>query len=91
MGLSDVQIDDTRSPAPDAALWSDAELAAMALVDSLVPGLQVDDALFERARRHFDDAVLIEITQLVGLYAGVAMLVALARPALDAYERPREG
>ncbi len=38
------------------------------------------DELFARLREHFDEPTLIEMTQLVGLYAGVAMLVALARP-----------
>ena len=89
MGLSDAQIDDTRSPVPDASLWAPHELAAMALVDALVPGLDVSDALFARVRDHFDEPTLIEMTQLVGLYAGVAMLVALARPDADGYVRPR--
>ena len=89
MGLSDPQIDDTRSPVPDAALWSPSEVAAMALVDALVPGLEVGDALFDRLREHFDEPTLIEMTQIVGLYAGVAMLVALARPDADHYPRPR--
>jgi alkylhydroperoxidase family enzyme len=89
MGLSDAQIDDTRQPQPNAALWTDAELAAMALADALVARLDVDDALFERVRAHFDDPTLIEMTHLVGLYTGVAMMVALARPALDDYPRPR--
>lgn len=89
MGLSDAQIDDTRAAAPDPALWSEAEQAALALADALVRRLAVDDALWERLGAHFDAATLIEMTQLVGLYTGVAMLVALARPELDAYARPR--
>jgi 4-carboxymuconolactone decarboxylase len=88
MGLSDAQIDDTRSAVPDASLWAPQELAAIALVDALVPGLDVDDALFSRLREHFDEPTLIEMTHLVGLYTGVAMLVALARPDPDRYVRP---
>ena len=88
MGLSPEQIVDTRAAVPDARLWSEAQLAAMALADALVATRQVDDALFARLRAHFDDARLIELTQLVGLYAGVAMLVALVRPELDAYAAP---
>ena len=60
----------------------------MALADALVTTRQVDDALFERLRAHFDEAQLIELTQLVGLYNGVAMMVALVRPELDAYAAP---
>ena len=85
MGLSGEQIDDVRRPQPNAALWSAQQLAAMALVDDLVPGLRVGDATFERCRAVFDEPELVELTQLVGLYTGVAMLVALARPAFDTY------
>lgn len=88
MGLSNEQIDDTRAPRPSAALWSDAEHAAIELVDALVGTFVVDDALFERLRLHFDEAQLIEMTLLVGLYTSVAMLVALALPRLDGYPRP---
>jgi 4-carboxymuconolactone decarboxylase len=97
MGLSDAQIDDTAWSADeraalalvDGALWSEAERAAIDLVDALVRRLDVDDALYVRLREHYDEPTLIEMTQLVGLYTGVAMLVALARPERDAYARPR--
>src|SRR5256885_9691394 len=56
MGLSEAQIADTRADAPDAALWSQAEHAAMALVDALVRRLEVDDTLYERLRAHHDEA-----------------------------------
>jgi hypothetical protein len=45
-------------------------------------------ALYARLRAHYDESTLIEMTQLVGLYTGVAMQVALTRPERDAYERP---
>ena len=38
-----------------------------------------------QCRQHFDEAMLIEMTQLIGLYVGVAMQVALIRPAFDTY------
>ena len=88
MGLSPEQIADTRCTTPDAGLWPPALLAAMALADALVATRRVDDALFARLRGHFDEAQLIELTQLIGLYTGVAMMVALVQPALDAYAAP---
>ena len=85
MGLSRDQIADIRNVAIDPALWEDNTLAAIALVDGLVSRIDVQDADYETARRFFDEATLIEITQLVGLYTGVAMIVALARPRYDRY------
>ena len=85
MGLSEAQVDDIRQPAPSSTLWSSAERTAMRLVDALVRRLAVDDALYGDARAHFDEPTLIEVCHLVGLYTGVAMLVALARPSFDRY------
>lgn len=98
MGLSEAQIESLRA-APhgwpqmgaDAAPWTDAELAALRLVDALVRRLEVDDALFDELRRHHGDAEILEMTLLVGLYTGVAMLVAVARPAWDDYGPLRAG
>ncbi len=85
MGLSVAQIQDLRRHTIDPQLWSAAEHAVLDLVDALVLRLDVDDELYARLRTHHDDATLIEITHLVGLYTGVAMLVALARPDFDQY------
>lgn len=84
MGLTLAQIDDVRRRQPAAALWAPELLALMRLVDELVER-DVGDSTFAVARAHFDEAALIEITQLVGLYVGVAMQVALARPRMDRY------
>jgi 4-carboxymuconolactone decarboxylase len=85
MGLSDAQITDLRQPALDATLWTPPLLAALGLADGLVQRLEVVDASWAELRRHFDEAALIEMTQLIGHYTGVAMLAALARPSLDRY------
>jgi 4-carboxymuconolactone decarboxylase len=85
MGLSMQQIEDLRRPAPSSELWEPGERAAMRLVDTLVRRLAVDDDVFAAARAHHDDAALLEITQLVGFYTQVAMMVALARPDFDRY------
>lgn len=85
MGLSEAQIDDVRRDAPDPALWDESQRAVFAMVDALVARRALDEAEYERVAAHHDAATLIEITQLVGLYVGVAMLVGLARPAFDRY------
>jgi len=61
------------------------EALILRLVDGLVTRIDVDDATWVSLREHFDEAALLEMTQLVGHYTGVAMLAALARPALDRY------
>ena len=88
MGLTEAQIDDVRQATPSAALWDAATLAVLVMVDALVARRALDDAEFARVRDHQDEATLIEITQLVGLYVGVAMLVGLIRPDFDRYRGP---
>jgi 4-carboxymuconolactone decarboxylase len=85
MGLSTAQIDDVRRPDPAAALWDEATRAVLATVDALVARRALDETEFARVSTHHDEAKLIEITQLVGLYTGVAMMVGLIRPAFDRY------
>ena len=85
MGLTPAQIDDIRASEPAAALWNEAQRAVLQMVDALVARRELDDAKYALVRQHHDEATLIEITQLVGLYVGVAMLVGLIRPAFDRY------
>lgn len=85
MGLSPAQIADLRAAQPSDKLWPASLLAVIQLVDAVVRRT-VDDATYARARTHFSEEFLIEITQLAGLYVGVAMLVALIRPQLDTYQ-----
>lgn len=86
MGLSAAQIDDVRSEQMSSALWRDELLILMKLVDALVKHLNVSDELYASIRQHFSEEELIEITQLIGLYNGVAMMVALIRPEFDRYQ-----
>ena len=86
MGLSAAQIDDVRSEQMSSALWRDELLILVKLVDALVKHLNVSDELYASIRQHFSEEELIEITQLIGLYNGVAMMVALIRPEFDRYQ-----
>jgi 4-carboxymuconolactone decarboxylase len=85
MGLTKAEIDDLKNKSIDKTLWPDAELSLIALVDELVRTTSATDPVFERALEHFPAAELIEMTQLVGLYTSVAMLVSLIRPETDPY------
>ncbi|MBN1531615.1 MAG: carboxymuconolactone decarboxylase family protein [Spirochaetes bacterium] len=85
MGLTAAQIADISRRRPNEALWNPGEPEVMRLIDGLVASLEVSDTLFADLRGHFDEPTLIEITNLIGLYTGVAMIVAMARPAFDNY------
>jgi 4-carboxymuconolactone decarboxylase len=85
MGLSAQQIDDIRSDRVSPLFWRNDLSIVTELVDSLVKNLNVSDDLYAAASKHFSDEQLIELTQLVGLYTGVAMMVGLIRPELDRY------
>ena len=89
MGLSAAQIDDVRRTHLDPTLWNARQRGACAIVDALVPGLQLPDAVYDQARAHFSEEELIDVTQLTGLYTGVAVLVALIRPRFDRYQPER--
>jgi 4-carboxymuconolactone decarboxylase len=85
MGLSMAQIEDVRLEVVSPALWRDDLRILTRVVDSLVKTLKLQDDLYAEAHQHFSEEDLIEITQLVGLYTGVAMMVGLIRPELDRY------
>jgi alkylhydroperoxidase family enzyme len=57
------------------------------LVDSLVQTFKVPDGIYVEAKKQFSDEELIDITQLIGVYTAVAMMVGLIRPELDRYRR----
>jgi 4-carboxymuconolactone decarboxylase len=86
MGLSKAQIEDIKAPVLTAPLWRADQLAVVQLVDALVRTLAVPDDVYAVARAQFSEEQLIELTQLVGLYTGVAMLVGLIRPEFDHYQ-----
>lgn len=84
MGLTPAQIDDVRHARPDPGLWSPPQRAAMRLVDAVV-AREVPDDVWRECRDALGESMVIELTQLAGMYVGVAMLVALLRPRPDAY------
>jgi hypothetical protein len=85
MGLSIPEIEDLKNESIKETLWPREEASLIALTDELVKTTSVSDGVFERAVQNFSEADLIEMTQLVGLYTSVAMLVSLIRPETDPY------
>jgi len=85
MGVSMAQIEDLKNPEVDLELWAPELRAIIILVDELVTKLDVSDKTFDELLKFYSKEQLIEIVQLIGLYTGVAMQVALIRPTLDNY------
>ena len=51
----------------------------------LVKQLKVENNVFNEVKQHFDEPEMIELVQLIGLYTGVSMMVALVQPEMDQY------
>jgi 4-carboxymuconolactone decarboxylase len=85
MGLTMDQIEDVKCEAISPELWRKDLQVLTRIVDSMVTNLNIADDLYAQATQCFTEEQLIEITQLIGLYTGVAMMVGLIRPALDRY------
>lgn len=74
-GFTPEQLADTCATPPDPGLWSVAELALLALADSLHASADVDEPLWQRLAAHFSQAQLIECLLLVGFYHAVSFVV----------------
>ncbi|MFR0691780.1 carboxymuconolactone decarboxylase family protein [Enterobacterales bacterium AE_CKDN230030158-1A_HGKHYDSX7] len=74
-GFSQEQLADTCRATPDDVLWSPAQLALLALADSLHDSSTVDDALWARLTGHFDGEQLIECLMVVGFYHSVSFVL----------------
>jgi 4-carboxymuconolactone decarboxylase len=85
MGLTMAQIEDIRADRVSPTLWREDLMVLMALVDALIKTLGVPDEVYASVRQHYSEEQLIDMTQLVGLYTGVAMMVGLIRPEFDRY------
>jgi alkylhydroperoxidase family enzyme len=85
MGVSKEQIRDIQNESINSKLWSNQEKSLIILVDGLVKQLKVEKNVFNEVKLHFDESEMIELVQLIGLYTGVSMMVALVQPEIDQY------
>lgn len=76
-GLTDDELAAVRDAAP-LALADEGEAATVALCRALCAG-DVDDALWERVQPVLGDAVVFELTALVGYYAALALQLRVFR------------
>lgn len=85
MGVTKAQLADIQNDQLEPSLWAEKELPLFELIDGLVNKIQVSDETYTKLSAHFSEEELLDITHLVGLYTGVAMMVALGKPAFDNY------
>ena len=87
MGLSPEQIQDIKNQKLSPELWKHADLALFDLIDTLINKKTVTDEIFDEVSTFFNEDELIDIVFLIGLYNGVAMIVALTKPEEDGYKK----
>jgi alkylhydroperoxidase family enzyme len=74
VGLTPEQQHATVHGGAAAACWSDAERAAIRLVDELHDTAAVSDGLWSELRAHFSDEQILELMALCGFYRTVSYL-----------------
>lgn len=73
--LSLDQIHDTYKEVPDAELWSHEQLQIIRLVDELVNTRTISDTCWKELIALFEEAQLIELVMLCGLYHAVSFTI----------------
>lgn len=80
-GLSSGEIAATCSGGADAPVWSPREALLISLCDALHDDASVPDGLWAALRGEFDEAQLIELVMLAGLYHAVSFVTNATRLA----------
>jgi alkylhydroperoxidase family enzyme len=78
-GLSEAQIAATAAAPPSDPVWSQEDALLIALADALHDSASVDDALWAQLEQAFDEAQLIELVFLAGLYHAVSFVTNATR------------
>jgi alkylhydroperoxidase family enzyme len=73
-GFGAAEITATVHGAANAACWSPDEQALLAVVDELVDRRCIGEATWRQARRHFDEAQMLEVIALAGYYHTISFL-----------------
>ena len=77
-GVSEAKIDALRLPQPGVA-FTPLERAVLALTDTMTREVQVDDALFEPLRAHFDARALVDLVATIAAYNMVSRFLEALR------------
>ena len=85
VGFTAAQITSLTHGSPIDSCWTDpAERALLTLVDALHDTADVDDAGWEAATAHLDDAQLLDACLLTGWYHAISFAANAARVPLEA-------
>ena len=84
-GLSDAQLRDSCSDTPDDALWREKDRLLLSMVDSLHARSDIDEGLWRALSSHYDDAQLVELVMLAGLYHAVSFVVNAFRVEAESF------
>ena len=74
VGFGPAEIAATVQDGADAACWAADEQALVAVVDDLIDCRTIGEATWARARKHFDEAQMLEVIALVGYYHTISFL-----------------
>jgi len=85
VGFGEAEIAATVHGPADAACWAADERALVAIVDDLVDRRTIATATWTTARRHFDEAQLLEVIALVGYYHTISFLCRGLELPLESY------
>ncbi len=83
-GFSDAQIAATVTGTAADAVWPADDALLIALADALHDGATIDDTLWTALERRFDEAQLVELVFLAGLYHAVSFVTNATRLAPEA-------
>jgi alkylhydroperoxidase family enzyme len=75
VGLTEAQVAATVTGADAEGVWSASDRALLRLADQLHEGADLDDALWQELRGHFDEAQLIELVVLAGFYHTISFVL----------------
>lgn len=74
VGLTETQVRSTVDGDAADGQWAADEAALIAAVDALIDRKRLSDDEFAELARHFDEAQIFEVVQLVAFYHGVSLI-----------------
>jgi alkylhydroperoxidase family enzyme len=72
---------------PDESSWTEDERLILKLCDALHRDANIDDTLYEALRGVFDEAQIVELVMLAGLYHAVSFIVNVSGVEQEAWAR----